>query len=462
MTRSPFVLAAALFSLPAAASVVSSAAPVAARAGSGWVLGYPPSGGAAIAASARTITADAAAATVRDLIPIAAPGGSLAVNAARTVTLSSAALGALQLAGKVAAPIGVGMALYDLYKGSGLRHGPDGALQVDRGTEPSEENVSEYWISPDYTKSGSLSNACTSYRAYIEKKSGNIAYDPSKNPPYVPYKVVGFLVDDAYLGPRCQIDLVNPWTGAVNSKWRYEAISKQTVKKKVCGTGEVRLDGLCVTEIWVDAKQVDDSNKLANLQKAITALGLGSVLQKLLDSGQTVQGSAVSVSGPASQNPPPETSVTTGPAGQVSTTNNTTYNYNYSGDTITYTTSVQTTTTTTAIDGTKTTETKNETKTPDPIEDTLCDVLPDALSCLKVGTVPDAENLPSNVKTVAPGRHSAWSYSAGQCPNRIIDFSFGVSINILQPFCDFFVILKGVILSIFSLASALVFRGGIR
>lgn len=462
MTRLPFVLAAALFSLPAAASVVSSAAPVAARAGSGWVLGYPPSGGAPIAASARTITANAATATVRDLIPIAAPGGSLAVNAARTVTLSSAALGALQLAGRVAAPIGVGMALYDLYNGSGLRPGPDGALQVDRGTEPSEEDVSEYWISPDYTKSGSLSHACTSYRAYIEKNSSNIAYDPSKTPPYVPYKVVGFLVNDAYWGPRCQIDLVNPWTGAVNSKWRYEAISKQNIKKKVCGTGEVRLDGLCVTDIWVDAKQVDDSAKLANLEKAITALGLGSVLQKLLDSGQTVQGSAVSVSGPASQNPPPETSVTTGPAGQVSTTNNTTYNYNYSGDTITYTTIVQTTKTTTSPDGTKTTETKNETKAPEIIKDNLCHVFPDALSCLKVGTVPDAENLPSNIKLVAPGRHSAWSYNSGQCPNRTIDFSFGVSVNILQPFCDFFVILKGVILSIFSLASALVFRGGIR
>lgn len=443
-------------SFPAAASSVSSFGPVAVRSGSGWTVGYPSSGGTAIAASARTITADAAAATVRDLIPIQAPGGPLAVNVARTVTLSSVARGALELAGKAAFPIAVGMTLYDLYKGSGLRKGPDGALQVDPGTEPTDVQETEYWISPA-PRAGSRVAACQNYRIWLEKNSGAMVYDP------VYGSKLSIFQDKLDQFGRCQISRFNPFTGAlIQDDYRIESIAVQTVTKRKCGTGETRVDGLCVTDVWVDAKQVEDSNKLANLQKAITALGLGGVLEKLLNSGQSVEGSSPVVTGPASQVMPPETSVKTGPSGQVSTTNNTTYNYNYSGDTISYTTNTQTTTVTTAVDGTKTTETTNQTKTPEPIKDSLCDVLPDALSCIKVGTVPDADKLPESKRTVHPGRHSAWSYSAGQCPNRTVNFSFGVSVNILQPFCDFFVILKGVILSIFSLASALVFRGGIR
>lgn len=447
----PLVLAAVASSAGAA---VSSAALLATRSGSSIQVTAPLSG-PVVSASARTITAvGAASATVRDLIPIQGPAGSLVATSTRTVTAASVALGALELARKTAVPIAVGMALYDLYKGSGIRHGPDGALQVDPGTEPADVQETEYWISPA-PRAASRALACENYRVWLEKNSGAMVYDP------VYGSKLSIFQDKLDQFNRCQISRFNPFTGAlIQDDYRIEGIAVQTVTKRKCGTGETRVDGLCVTGVWLDANQVPEQRQLSNLENATKTLGISDILTKVINAGQVVESTPVALTGPASQTGDSRTTNTTGPSGTVSTTVTPTYNYTYNGDTITYNTTNNTITTKTNTDGETTTETETETEPPDTKG--LCDLFPSALACMKVGDIPEPDKLPENVKLVAPGRHSAWSYNSGQCPNRTIDFSFGVSVNILQPFCDFFVILKGVILSIFSLASALVFRGGIR
>jgi hypothetical protein len=40
--------------------------------------------------------------------------------------------------------------------------------------------------------------------------------------------------------------------------------------------------------------------------------------------------------------------------------------------------------------------------------------------------------------------------------------STGVSINIWQPFCDFFHLIRGVVVGMFGLVGALIFRNGIK
>lgn len=460
MKRSAFFLACTVFALSAHAGSVSQSGPIAVRAGSGWTVGYPATGGTAIASSARTITADAAAATVRDLIPIQAPGGALAVTAARTVTMSSVALGALELAGKAAFPIAVGMTLYDLYKGSGLRRGPSGDLEYDAGTQPTDQQVTEYWIGSAVSASDPA-NACENYRTYLQNNDGSTSCTPTGGCKVNIFQ--GILVYNSYNVPICKISRLDAFTGAmIQEKYRYEAIAKQTTTQKKCGTGETRLDGLCVTDVWVNATQVPDSNKLSNLQKAITALGLGSVLEKLLSTGQSVQGSAVTVSGPASQTMPPETSVTQSPSGNISTTNNTTYNYTYKGDTISYTTNTQTTTVTTSPDGTSKTETKNQTKIPDPVPSTLCDIIPDALSCMKAGTVPDAPAVPS--KDVPLSMDKVNFGGQGSCPPPITFTAYGGTYAIpWTGFCDALVTwVRPVVLVVSIATAAIVFIGGLK
>lgn len=442
----PLVLAAVASSAGAA---VSPAALVATRSGSSIQITAPLTG-PAVSASARTITTVNGAARVIDLVPIQGPAGNLPATVARTVSASAVAAGLARVAVKAVPGVALASAALDLLKGAGVKIGPNG-VELDNGVESTLVDDLSYQVS-NGPIAGTMAQACSAYAQAFNSltsgyRDGKIVWEPYGIDPVVVPQGSGYF---------CKVYLVDPFNGS-RTLHRNEPVVTYKTQKQSCGTGISRLDGLCETGVYYPATESQVLSALERLsQKVDTAVSL----RALIGAGGYADSSPISITGPASQTGDSRTTNTTGPSGTVSTTVTPTYNYTYNGDTITYNTTNNTITTKTNTDGETTTETKTETEPPDTKG--LCDLFPSALACMKVGDIPEPDKLPENVKLVAPGRHSAWSYNSGQCPDRTINFSFGVSVNILQPFCDFFVILKGVILSIFSLASALVFRGGIR
>jgi len=81
---------------------------------------------------------------------------------------------------------------------------------------------------------------------------------------------------------------------------------------------------------------------------------------------------------------------------------------------------------------------------------------------MKPGTAPEAEAIPVQRKPFAITPDSRWSSNAGSCSRGAIQLSTGVSINIWQPFCDFFHLIRGVVVGMFGLVGALIFRNGIK
>lgn len=467
-----------------AVASVSSAAPVATRSGSMIHVSSPVTG-PPIVASARTISAGSnSGARVIDLIRVSGPAGDLPLTVTRTVTASSISAGLARVAARSSLPLSVGMMAYDLLKSSGIRQGASSA-EMDIGTDQVDNVETEYSChmgSQYISKSNSLSGCA---EQIVAKAQANA--DSKLNPPPLwsgnqtqtvyAYSLNSCGSSSCWITSTqqtqerfCSSGVCAPWknTGpltTVNSNLveaSYKSVTNRSCPRVIDPlTGQSYVpgqysDGKCISGVY---SPVTELQVISRLQPAVQSDPVNST-RAVLDSGGYIDSESMSVSGPQSQTGTPQTTSVTGPSGQVSTTRTPTYNYTYNGDTVTYNITNNTITTKTNTEGESTTETKTETEPPDTKG--LCDLFPSALACMKVGDIPEPDKLPENVKVVAPGRHSAWSYNSGQCPNRTIDFSFGVSVNILQPFCDFFVILKGVILSIFSLASALVFRGGIR
>lgn len=155
------------------------------------------------------------------------------------------------------------------------------------------------------------------------------------------------------------------------------------------------------------------------------------------------------------------TTTTTGPTGTTSTTTTPTYNYTYQGDTITINTTNTTTTNVTNIDGDTTTTTTTETK-PGTDDEGMCAKYPDSLACMKPGTPPDAEQIPIDRRPVTITKDPRWAANAGACTRGAIQLTSGVSINLWQPFCDFFALIRGVVVGMFGLAGAFIFRNGVK
>lgn len=455
----PLVLAVVASS---AGAFVSSAALVATRAGSAIQVTAPVTG-AAVAASARTISAGATTgeAKIIDMLRAAGPAGDLPLTVTRTATAAQVAAGLATLL-RATTPLGLTLTAAEMLSGAGLRL--DNGGEIDLGVTATDHIFTDYWVEVKAGKAPSKSQACSLYGQWLYSVGAlGVAFGPGGA--YKNYIPIARIVSDPYYGDRCQVDSQNPFTGAIQYKFRFEGIAQQSTTQKGCSeaaTGSVSkaaYDGKCPTGRYESVQAVPQT-QLQTAVLPVVQTDTATALKNLISSGGYAETSPLSVTGPATQTGASQTTNTTSPSGQVSTVVTPTYNYTYNGDTITYNTTNNTVTNKTDINGETTTETKTETEPADTEQ--LCDLFPSALACMKVGDIPEPDKLPPNVKVVAPGRHSAWSYNSGQCPNRTIDFSFGVSVNILQPFCDFFVILKGVILSIFSLASALVFRGGIR
>lgn len=169
-----------------------------------------------------------------------------------------------------------------------------------------------------------------------------------------------------------------------------------------------------------------------NLQNGGDGPGM---LQKLKDHNIGVDAGPESVSGPSSVPGPSSTKTSSGPAGQTTTVTNTTYNFNYAGDTVTINTTNESTTT--KPDGTQetTTETNDGVEEPPEEPPDLCEQHPDASVCQELGD-PDAEELQTEERSVSWSQEGG---AAGSCPaDKPVALPFGQSASLSwQPVCDF-------------------------
>lgn len=78
------------------------------------------------------------------------------------------------------------------------------------------------------------------------------------------------------------------------------------------------------------------------------------------------------------------------------------------------------------------------------------------------GTPPDAEQIPIDRRPVTITKDPRWAANAGACTRGAIQLTSGVSINLWQPFCDFFALIRGVVVGMFGLAGAFIFRNGVK
>ena len=92
----------------------------------------------------------------------------------------------------------------------------------------------------------------------------------------------------------------------------------------------------------------------------------------------------------------------------------------------------------------------------------MCTLYPDSLACMKPGTPPDAEQIPIDRRPVTITKDPRWAANAGACTRGAIQLTSGVSINLWQPFCDFFALIRGVVVGMFGLAGAFIFRNGVK
>lgn len=202
----------------------------------------------------------------------------------------------------------------------------------------------------------------------------------------------------------------------------------------------------------------------------LVARGMGSDLaRRLIEAGYTLAPDGHEAVGPSSIPGDTITSTTSGPAGTttttISTTNNLTYNTDNTTNTTTVTVTQTTNTTTTAPDGTTTTSVA--TKAPAPGETApeeepkaFCDLFPDASACQKLD-IPEGQPVEPEEVNVTFAPSGGFGSEGGSCPS---PYSFSVqgrafSID-YQPFCNFFVAVRPVVIAMAFITAMLIALGG--
>lgn len=457
------LLAVLALALPVRAQI-TAAGPAAVQYGSSFVVGYATNG-TPIASAARSITVASGEALIRDMFTVSGPAGSLPAIATRTATAAGVARALAVAAGRLSVPLTVGMLAYDILGGVGVRQGANGA-EIDPGKDSLNETVTVYCYAGAGPSDGlicdpSRPNACKSSLAtYSNNGAGFRArFIQVENG-------TGTCIGEATRPGQVNNDGTAYWSelriGYQGSQSRQNTgcsseIDQITGLSYIPG---VRADGKCITGRYQAAtEQQVETAILPQVQKSPQSLV--DALKAAIAAASPVPATAPQVSGPASQVGQPRTTTTTGPAGQTATTTTPTYQYNYAGDTITYNTTNQTVTNVTNNGGTTTTETKTEPAPADTKQ--LCDLYPDSLACLKPGTAPDPEAIPIHKTpvTITPDR-ARWGANSGACTRAAIRLTSGPTINLWQPFCDFFALIHGVVVGTFGLVGAFLFKNGVK
>lgn len=213
-------------------------------------------------------------------------------------------------------------------------------------------------------------------------------------------------------------------------------------------------DGKCPTGGNVPATADQVEERLA--PKINTPAKLEGLVRESLGNGVdlTPYAQPPKVSGPATVTQTPTTVTTTSPTGQPSTTTTTvTNNITYEGDTFTW----YDTTVTSFPDG------STETKTEEPPEEKSdCEKDPTALNCRETD-VPAGPEVGKADKPVSFTPDAGWGAGNGTCPaNKNLPF-MGMSIELdLSLVCQFFTMLRAVLIGLAGLWSVFIILGGVR
>lgn len=423
------------------------------------------------------------AAVVTDTFALKGPAGAFSAAVTSSATAPSIAAALARVAGRAHLALSLGMAAYDLLSGVGVRQGAVGA-EIDAGAEKVDKLQVNCSLSsgPAHTSSGSSFGGC--YTSVIEKANNYWALDSATiDASNYATKTTVTINPRSCTTSYCYADTVSiRWTrsvvcsgGCVKGAWVKDittngtvSISASSTTAKACPeivdalTGQTSVpgtysDGKCITGRYTAAT---DAQVIARVSPGVQA-DPSAAAKAAADAGASIESSPYSVSGPASQSGTPTSKTTTGPAGTTTVTTTPTYSYTYSGDTITINTTNTTSTTNITNEGDTTTTTETTT-TPGNDDKGMCSLYPDSLACMKPGTPPDAEQIPIDRRPVTITKDPRWAANAGACTRGAIQLTSGASINLWQPFCDFFALIRGVVVGMFGLAGAFIFRNGVK
>lgn len=395
------------------------------------------------------------AAVVTDTMALTGPAGKLTVAVGTAATAANIAKALAGVAGRLYLPLTVGMAAYDLLAPAGVRQGASGA-EIDAGTDQVPQNCTGYSVfgGPAPVHCLPAQAACDLRTSYVLAnqpglKRGRLTGSGSTLRCVQETSLDGGLYWNAYSS-----DLFGNPVTKTGVKMCSPVVDSLTGESSVPGTYS---DGKCITGRYTAAT---DAQVIARVSPGVQA-DPSAAAKAAADAGASIESSPYSVSGPASQSGTPTSKTTTGPAGTTTVTTTPTYSYTYSGDTITINTTNTTSTTNITNEGDTTTTTETTT-TPGNDDKGMCSLYPDSLACMKPGTPPDAEQIPIDRRPVTITKDPRWAANAGACTRGAIQLTSGVSINLWQPFCDFFALIRGVVVGMFGLAGAFIFRNGVK
>ena len=345
---------------------------------------------------------------------ISGPAGALPVSAVRTVSGLGAARAIVAQAAKGFTPVAIGLGAYDLMQAYRMRS-TAGQLEIDQGASTVDKAIVSCTLTsgPAHKATGGSFSAC--YSSAIEVANNYWLADEIavNNSNYATKTTITISPKTCTSTSYCQTDTTSvSWTRSVSctagicTKGAWIRGSTSLSNAPVSGTSTITKacpditdpltgqsytpgvsgDGKCITGRY---DPITEEQAAAKLATAITAKAVEDYIRSPPSKDSPIPSSApMVITGPATQNGPPQTTTRTGPSGTVSETVTKIFQYNYAGDTITYNTVNQTVTNITTPEGVTTTET--ELKPEEPRQGD-CELYPNSVGCLELGELPEGE-----------------------------------------------------------------------
>lgn len=380
---------------------LGNAAPVAnALPGGGWVVS--PNIGGGLPSTSREF-GQLLGGTFKVFDPLEIPGraGPLPVRVQQAVKLADAAgvVARCLKAPVVCAAIGAGVAAGSYYFYKKYRVTPDGngGLSADPGQaqqsypgykclNPSDDTV--------FKMAPTAQAACQLLvgKSYIQNNSDGTSTQTS----YTVDSCTQYRCD----GTRTQVywwtvSGVPAGSSTVPASWQVRPVAITMCPPVVnfydpaysVAGGPTGADGLCPSGSSQPVTEDQAAQKVVAFPPAEGDAVLPAAVKEAIEHGQTVP-STITTTGPQTQTGQPTSTTTTTSGGTSTQTQAPTYNYHYDGDTITYDTTVNNTT----INNDGSTSTSSTTTTgPSPDKETKdpCDLHPDRVGCMGMGSPPD-------------------------------------------------------------------------
>lgn len=455
----------ALCGVQVSQAAITQAGPSAAKSGNSFVIQYA-SNGTPIASASRSVTSGATSGEmlIRDMLNISGPAGNLPVTVQRATTAAEVAGSIARGFVKGLGVVGIGVMAYDLV--TGIRARMNGSMaEVDVGTSAVDKVVENWCVSGQNDSQGNpkycAASAPAAWDLYWSSRSHTVGCGTNTQGVEVQGSITYVLRSIHSSGTAYYYDerwVCNGPTRFFDSLYSAGMVDKRAnVTQKTCpGGGSVGVDGKCPTGVYTPLTEV----QLRDLIKSAVTTAIAD--QHLRSpAASAVETAPMTVTGPATQVGTATTAATTADGKTTTQTTTPTYQYNYSGDTITYNTTNNTSTSvvnnTTGVTESTSTQTKPETSIPG-----LCDLFPTISACQKLDNPEDSSNVPSQPWTPSITPH-VFSSSA-TCPSPItISFPRVSFVMVWDPLCNLASTFLAPIVTVLSMfAAAKVFFSGFR